>query len=460
MNEKLTLTDLQLIIRDSLYIALPEMYWVVAEISELKENSSGHCYLELIEKHPDENNVRARIKAIIWSKRYRFIRSLFENITGESIREGQKVLVKAKIEYHEIYGLSLVITDIDPAFTVGEQAMKRQLIISKLEQEGVFTMNRDLDFPFFPQNIAIISSKNAAGYSDFINHLTGNSYGYTFYTVLFDSAMQGSDTEKGIIDALNKIADNSHLFDCVVIIRGGGSQTDLSWFDNYNIAYHVTQFPLPVITGIGHDKDMSVTDMVANKALKTPTATAEFIVDRIAEAEGNLRDTWLTIKELSVKIIEKNRTRLEASGARLQPLSLILISGMRESISRRLIRLVDIGKEFTYKAGLIPANQAARVRSASKSYSQIKNSSLDLYLQNLKNQTQSNIETKNLKLINLWNTLGILNPVNVLKRGYTITSVNGTILKVKGKIKENDILDTQFSDGNVSSRVISKNGLV
>ncbi len=458
MNQKLSLTDLQLIIRDSLYIALPEMYWVVAEISELKENSAGHCYLELIEKHPDENNVRARIKAIIWSNRYRFIRSLFENITGESIREGQKVLVKAKIEYHEIYGLSLVITDIDPAFTVGEQAMKRQLIINKLEQEGVFTMNKDLDFPYFPQKIAIISSKNAAGYSDFINHLTGNSYGYTFYTALFESAMQGQDTERGIIEALNKIADHLHLFDCVVIIRGGGSQTDLSWFDNYSIAFHITQFPLPVITGIGHDKDMSVTDLVANKALKTPTAAAEFIVDCIAEAESRLQETWLSIKETSVKIIEINRTRLEASRIKLKPLSLILIAGMKESISGRLIRLVDIGKEFTYRAGLIPANQAARLRSASKSYSQIKYSSLERYLQHLNNKTQSNIESNNMKLIHLWNTLGILNPVNVLKRGYTITSVNGTILKVKESVKVNDILGTQFSDGNVSSRVISKKG--
>ena len=149
MSEKLTLTDLQLIIRDSLYMALPEMYWVIAEISELKENSAGHCYLELIEKNSDENNVKARVKGIIWSNRYRFIKSLFENITGDSIREGLKVLVKAKIEYHELYGLSLVITDIDPAFTIGEQALKRQVVINRLENEGVFTMNKELDFPVF-----------------------------------------------------------------------------------------------------------------------------------------------------------------------------------------------------------------------------------------------------------------------------------------------------------------------
>ena len=192
MTEKLSLTELQLIIRDSLYLALPEAYWVIAEISELKENYAGHCYLELIEKHPDEKNVRARVKAIIWSNRYRFLKAFFENSTGESLREGLKILVKTKVEYHELYGLSLIISDIDPAFTIGEMAMKRQLVIKKLEQEGVFSMNKELDFPVVPQRIAIISSKNAAGYSDFINHLKGNSFGYVFYSALIETSMQGN----------------------------------------------------------------------------------------------------------------------------------------------------------------------------------------------------------------------------------------------------------------------------
>ncbi len=199
MNDKITLTELQLIIKDSLYIALPEMYWVIAEISEIKENYSGHCYLELIEKSPEEQNVKARIKGIIWSNRYRFIKSFFENITGESLREGLKVLIKTKVEYHEIYGLSLLITDIDPAFTIGDMAMKRQLIIARLEQDGVFSMNKELDFPSVPQRIAIISSKNAAGYSDFLNHLNENSFGYSFYTALIETTMQGTETEKSVI---------------------------------------------------------------------------------------------------------------------------------------------------------------------------------------------------------------------------------------------------------------------
>jgi len=410
MIEKLTLTDLQLIIRDSLYIALPEMYWVIAEISEIKENSSGHCYLELIEKHPDENNVRAKVKAIIWSNRYRFIKSLFENITGESIKEGLKVLVKAKIEYHEIYGLSLVITDIDPAFTVGELAMKRQQIIHRLEQEGVITMNKEIDLPYAPQRIAVISSKNAAGYTDFIKQLKGNSFGYTFYTALFDSAMQGSDLENDIINALNKIGDNSDLFDLVVIIRGGGSQSDLSWFDNYNIAYHITQFPLPVITGIGHDKDMSVTDLVANKALKTPTATAEFIIVCLSDAENHIYEMWQSIREISV--------------------------------------------QYTSGAGLVLTNHASRLTAAAKSYSQTKMYSIESLLISLKNKTLNYTNLKNSKLNVLEVSLNILNPDNVLKRGYTITSQNGKIIKSKANLREDDVIDTRFSDGTAKSKVI------
>jgi len=410
MNEKLTLTDLQLLIRDSLYIALPEMYWVIAEISEIKENSAGHCYLELIEKHPDESNVRAKIKAIIWSKRYRFIKSLFENTTGESIKEGLKILVKAKVEYHEIYGLSLVITDIDPAFTIGELAVKRQQIIHRLEQEGVITMNKEIDFPYAPQRIAVISSKNAAGYTDFIKQLKGNSFGYTFYTALFESAMQGSDLENDIINALNKIADNSDQFDLVVIIRGGGSQADLSWFDNYNIAYHITQFPLPVITGIGHDKDMSVTDLVANKALKTPTATAEFIIECLSDAENHIYEMWQRIREISV--------------------------------------------QYTAGATLVLTNHASTLTAAAKSYTQTKKYSVDSLLTSLKSKTLNYTNTKNSKLNILEVSLNILNPDNVLKRGYTITSLNGKIIKSKANLKEDDVIDTTFSDGKVKSRVI------
>ncbi len=198
MNEKLSLTELQQIIRDSLYLALPDFYWVTAEISEIKENYAGHCYLELIEKQPDEKNVKSRVRAVIWSNRYRFLSSFFQDASGESLKEGMKILVRIKVEYHELYGLSLVISDIDPSYTIGEMALKRQMIIRRLEEEGVISMNKDLEFPLLPQRIAIISSGNAAGYRDFISHLKENSYRYIYYTALFETVMQGTETEHSV----------------------------------------------------------------------------------------------------------------------------------------------------------------------------------------------------------------------------------------------------------------------
>jgi len=453
MNDKLSLTELQLIIRDSLYMALPDMYWVVAEISEIKENYAGHCYLELIEKHPDEKNVRARARAIIWSNRYQFLKSFFENITGETLKEGLNILVKIKVEYHEVYGLSLVITDIDPAFTIGEMAVKRQLVIKRLEQEGVFSMNKELEISPVPQRIAIISSKNAAGYSDFINHLTGNSFGYVFYTALIESAMQGPETEQGVISALNKIADKSGLFDLVVIIRGGGSQSDLSWFDSYNIAYHVTQFPLPVITGIGHEKDVSVTDMVANISLKTPTAVADFLIEKISLAENRLFEICTEIKNISRTIIENNRTRIETSAIKLIPLARIMMNELKDKLSEKIIDIINVGKEFTFKAGLIPANQESKLNSAVKSFLTVKKTSLERTSQNFISSTLNALSRKNIRLDGLDNTLNILNPDNVLKRGYTITSLYGIIIKRSGLLKKDDLIDTQFSDGKIRSRV-------
>jgi exodeoxyribonuclease VII large subunit len=410
MNEKLSLTELQLIIKDSLYLALPDMYWVIAEISEMKENYNGHCYLELVEKHPDEISIRSRVKAVIWSSRYRFIKSFFENAAGESLRDGLKVLIRVKIEYHEIYGLSLVINDIDPAFTLGDMALKRQQILKRLEEEGVLTMNKDLDFPVVPQRIAVVSSAGAAGYTDFMKHLNGNSFGYVFYTLLVETPLQGKETESGIIRALDKIAANIDKFDLAVIIRGGGSQTDLSWFDNYNIAYYITQFPLPVITGIGHEKDLSVTDIVAHRSLKTPTAVADFIIECMNGAENHLAELSSEIIDRSMMMVEESKKQVETAHLRL-----ILVARAQLSLHETAL---------TRKKEILASTSKNRLSTI-----------------------------KNL-LAGFDNSLKILDPENVLKRGYTITSMNGKILKKCKLIKKDDVLDTKFSDGSVSSRVV------
>lgn len=453
MSEKLTLTELQLIIRDSLYMALPDMYWVIAEISEIKENYAGHCYLELIEKQPDEKNIRSRVRAIIWCKRYNLLKSFFENTSGETLREGLKILVRVKVEYHELYGLSLIICDIDPAFTVGELAIRRQQIIRQLEEEGIFSMNKELGLPFSLQRIAIISSSNAAGYNDFLNHLTRNNYGYAFYTTLFESPMQGSETEKGIINALDKISVHQDHFDAVVIIRGGGSQVDLSWFDNYNIAYHITQFPLPVFTGIGHDKDMSVSDMVAAVALKTPTAVADFIVNHMAEIENRLRILWNEIRDISRAVIEKNRNRIETSAIKLGPLTTIMLSGYRKILSEKTNHLFHLVKEHIYRVNTIPAGHLSRLSSGCKAYLTSVKSVLYSTEKELKTSTYRLINDHKSSMGVMEKTLNILKPECVIKRGYTITSYNGKIITRKENLKSGDRIDTLFQDGVISSRI-------
>jgi exodeoxyribonuclease VII large subunit len=454
MGERISLTELQLIIRDSLYLSLPQMFWVTAEILEITINSSGHCYLELVEKHPDEKNIRARIRGIIWNSRFSFIRSFFENITGESLRGGLRILVKAKIEYHELYGLSLVINDIDPAFTLGEMAVKRQLIIKKLEDEGVFTMNREIEFPLLPQRIAIISSKSAAGYTDFINHLNGNSFGYVFYTALIETPMQGTETEKGVLNALDKIAIHSGLFDLVVIIRGGGSQTDLSWFDSYDIAYHVTQFPLPVVTGIGHEKNISVTDMVASMSLKTPTAVADFLIDGMAAAEDELNRLSEGIRDGTRIIIEENKNKLETNSIMLLPLARMMLSVSKEKLSGKMMELIKSGRENTSRSGVVAATLLSRLFSSVKTFSSERIKIIEASRENLFSYTLNSVNNNRIKLTGLDKTLNILNPENVLSRGYTITSFKGKILKNRNSLKKDDIIDTLFTDGTVSSKVV------
>lgn len=455
MNEKLSLSELQQIIRDSLYMALPDMYWVIAEISEIKENFSGHCYLELIEKLSDDQNVKARARGIIWSSRYRFLKSFFENTTGETLREGIKILIRVRIEYHEVYGLSLVVSDIDPSFTLGEMALKRRQIIRRLEEEGVLNMNKEVDFPFVPQRIAIVSSRSAAGYTDFINHISQNSFGYVFYTSLIDTPMQGNETEPGVLAALDKIAGMTENFDVVVIIRGGGSQTDLSWFDNYNIAYYITQFPLPVLTGIGHEKDLTVTDMVAYRALKTPTAVADFLVECMNNADNHIYDLSTEIVARTRVLLETNRLRIESYKSKLIPVAKVMISGLREELSGTIIEMISTGKDYITRAGMIPSNQKSRLSPAIRSMIMQKKTDLDQKTQNLKRFPAGFINKTSLKISGLENALDMLNPLNVLKRGYTITSREGKIIMKSGLLHKNDIIDTIFSDGKIKSQVIA-----
>lgn len=290
-EQSLTLLDLQRMVRATLESRFRDPLWISAEISELKVNRSGHCYLNLVEKGATDGAPRAEARAVIWKSAYLPMASMFEAATGATLRAGLRVLVRVIVTYHEIYGFSLQIIDIDPRYTLGEIERRRRETIARLQQDGVWDMNRELELPRPTLRIAIVSSDTAAGYQDFMNELGRSTY--RFQTTLFRSLMQGDAAEESIVAALTEIAQREEDFDVVAIIRGGGSTSDLALFDSYLIASYVAQFPLPIFSGIGHDKDVSVVDMVAHTSLKTPTAVATKLVE-MADYEMTMVENFAT----------------------------------------------------------------------------------------------------------------------------------------------------------------------
>lgn len=311
--QHITLSELQRHIKQALEGALPLPVWVVAEVSELKVNYSGHCYLELVEKsEPARGGTpipRAQARAVIWRQQYAMLSAYFEAETGSRLAAGMKILAKVLVSYHELYGLSLQITDLDASYTLGEVERQKQMTIAQLQADGVWDMNREQELPLLTQRVAIVSSAAAAGYRDFCNELQQG--GYAFRTTLFDAVVQGQAAEESICAALAAVAERQEEFDVVVIIRGGGSASDLSCFNSYRLCSYVAQFPLPVVTGIGHDKDTSVADMVAHTPLKTPTAVAAWLTERMARLEGWLTDAAMHLSELAVKATQREQLRLE-----------------------------------------------------------------------------------------------------------------------------------------------------
>ncbi|MBQ1204418.1 MAG: exodeoxyribonuclease VII large subunit [Alistipes sp.] len=299
--------------------ALP--VWVSAEVADLKVNYSGHCYLELIEKdHKSENGVpTAQVRAVIWRSSYSRIAAYFEAETGQRLAPGIRILAQVLISYHELYGLSLQITDIDSAYTLGEMEQQRQKTIARLQEEGVWEMNRAVPMPLLVQRLAVISSAQAAGYQDFCKEL-GRS-GYRFDLTLFDAVMQGTAAEESILMALGRVAEQQEEFDAVVIVRGGGSTTDLNCFNAYRLSSHVAQFPLPVLTGIGHDKDQSVVDMVAHLPLKTPTAVAGWLIERMSSIEGWLEGAAQQLHDITTTRMREAQLQLEQQSNRLRTLA-------------------------------------------------------------------------------------------------------------------------------------------
>ena len=385
--------------------------WIRAEISELRENQGGHCYLELIEKDSSSYTLVAKTKATIWANTYRMLKPYFESSTGQILRSGLNVLVAVTVEFHGVYGFSLNIRDIDPTFTIGEMAARRLQIIRQLENDGIAEMNKQLDFPTLPQRLAVVSSASAAGFDDFCDQLKNDSY--AFYIKLFPAIMQGEQAESSIIDALEKIYENINLFDVVVIIRGGGATTDLACFDSYNLALNCAQFPLPVLAGIGHQRDVSILDMVAHSSVKTPTAAAEFLISVMQEAENN-------IDSLLVEITGSAKDKIETEFHFFNQTQLRIRQIMNNLVLQKSHRLENL------KTGL---QTAVRVRFLKE------NNRLVLL--------EKNIETHS--------------PTYLLKHGYTITTLNGKRISSVNQLKKGDKIRTFVVDGDFGSEILAPN---
>ncbi len=453
-QEKLTLSELNGLIRETVENHFQHPYWVIAEISEMKINASGHCYLELIEKGPDNDLPLAKARATIWAYTFRLLKPYFETTAGRPLTTGIKVLLQVVVSFHEVYGLSLTIKDIDPGFTIGEMALKRKKIIERLRKEGIFDMNRQLPFPLVPQRIAIISSETAAGYQDFVHQLTHNPQGYSFDLVLFPAVMQGKDAEDTLIRALEKIYSREQNFDLVVIIRGGGSQADLGCFDNYRLSAHMAQLPLPILTGIGHEKDETVADLVAYTNLKTPTAVAAFILDRMMTFEERIHEVSEAIYQRIQDILFRQNNLLEHNVYKIKSLlqkQLGIHTHLLDRIRQKLFYLSENNRHEKKN------ERTQYVRELIRSihdYIEWHKQKPEKYSGEITNVARRYLLEKKQYLDVSQKSLSYLDPMNILRRGYSITRLQGHAIKDPATVKTGDVIHTKLLAGDIKSRII------
>ncbi|MGE0078595.1 MAG: exodeoxyribonuclease VII large subunit [Bacteroidales bacterium] len=453
---KFTLFELNKLIKETIEKSLPETYWVIAEISEINEHSSGHCYLELIQKDETSDAVKARARANIWSYTYRMLKPYFETMANRPLSRGMKILVNAQIVFHELYGYSLNILDIEPSYTLGDIELKRRETIEKLTADGILDMNKELELELIPKRIAIISSSNAAGLQDFINQLTNNSYGYSFEYEVFQSTMQGDDAEKSIIESLSKIYDKIDCFDAIAMVRGGGAQADLSCFDSYLLASNIAQFPLPVITGIGHDKDVSVADMVAHTSVKTPTAVAEFLISKFIQAET-------IASELTNQLINITNQITKIENDQLSNLQLKFQYSSSNVIYNNTRKIESISKSLPFLSRLVIENSFKTIQSNQTRILLTTNSIINKNTTRIKSNNikiQSFLPQKfigeRLKINHIEQIVHNLNPETLLQKGYSITYYNGKILKDYTKVNENSEVKIKLKKGTVFGNITRK----
>ena len=411
-TQPLTLSMLNGIVRETIESVMPDSYWVQAELASVRENR-GHCYMELIEKVGD-GVIAAQARACCWKNTWLHTGRHFSEVTGSPLSSGMKVLMRVHASFHEAFGFSWIVDEIDPTFTLGDMARRRQEIIRILTEEGVIDLNKQLPISPFCQRIAVISSATAAGYGDFCNQLDDNPYGFRFHTQLFPAIMQGEQVESSVIQALDKIhssclAPDSEGFDCVVIIRGGGSTTDLSGFDTLALAENVANFPLPVITGIGHERDQSILDIVACVSVKTPTAVAEFLI-------ANLAQTSERIESCTQRIALAIQHRLETEKLRLLQM---------EQSTKNVFSIRKLSEE-----------------------NKLKN-----FFQQLYNLSERQVIIERNKLQLLERRAHLLDPINILKRGYSMVLHNGKAVNNASSLSSGDNVTLTFADGSVNAKV-------
>lgn len=423
-----TLKELNAMVRDAIETELPDEYWVQAELAECRE-SRGHCYMELIEKDELNNTPIARSSAKCWKSTWNVVRPYFERETGQRLHAGMKVLLKVYAQFHEAFGFSWIVTDIDPTYTLGDMARRRQEIIAHLKAEGVFDLNRELYMPLFPQRIAVISSATAAGYGDFCNQLADNPYGFYFSTQLFEATMQGEATEQSIIQALNRIYLSVNSFDVVVIIRGGGATSDLSCFDSLPLAENVANFPLPVITGIGHDRDESIIDMVAHTNVKTPTAAAALLI-------SCLKDVLDAINQAESTITRRVRSQLEMEKLRLNRITSILPRLFPTIKARQETRLDALYNRISSHVGQTLLTCNARLITLE---------------QKLPLVAVQRISTEKHRLAIMEEKSKLLDPTLLLSRGYSITLKDGKAIRDPKSLTSGDEIVTRLEKGTIKS---------
>lgn len=426
----LSLVELNALVRRSIRACLPDEYWVQAELSEVRANYSGHCYLEFVQKDSKSNALVAKARGIIWSNVYYRLKPYFERETEQAFTSGIKVLVKVTVDFHELYGYSLTVVDIDPTYTLGDMMRRRKEILKRLDEEGVLTLNKELEMPLLPQRIAVISSATAAGYGDFCNQLASNPFGFVFYPHLFPAVMQGERIETSIIQALDRIYSQQDCWDVVVIIRGGGAVSDLSGFDTYALAANCAQFPLPLITGIGHERDDTVLDLIAHTRVKTPTAAAELLIDRV-------RRTAEQLEAYTDYFYREIPQRLEQEKKRLTQ----WVSRIPAQVQMRLQQEHFRQERFTkrmaaaWQARLLREEYRLRVekRMEVACMSRLQRELHRIELMEQKTQAAS--------------------PELLLKKGYSITLKDGKAVTDASTLKAGDKVVTRMASGEVESIV-------